>query len=88
MNFPGVDLVRKLAELRVRINNSGVERTKAILDGMGADCSYYRKSLDIFLDKDYEELKTILYDILNIMEKLDGNFEAMEKSLKNSGKFP
>ena len=71
MNIPGVELVRKLAELRVRINNSGVERTKAILDGMGADCNYYRKSLDIFLDKDYEDLKIILRDILDIMDKLD-----------------
>lgn len=72
MNIPGRELIEKLEVLRLRIINSGVERTSALLRGMGDDCSYYRKSLDIFLRKDYDELKKLLSEVLERMEKLDG----------------
>jgi len=60
MEFPGQELIKILEELRNRLNRSGVERTSGLLCNLGDDCSYYRKSLDIFLRKDYEELRNLI----------------------------
>jgi len=60
MNQPGQDLIQLLEELRVELNQAGVERTAGLLRAMGDDCSYYRKSLNIFLDKHYDKVKNLV----------------------------
>jgi hypothetical protein len=74
MSFPGQELIEKLDELRTRLNRSGVERTaglmRVVISNGGGDCSYYRKSLDIFLRKDYEDIHSLLEDIKKEMDNL------------------
>jgi hypothetical protein len=80
MTFPGQELLEILNKIRKldttdehisfvalvhRLNKSGVERTAGLLYAMGNDCSYYRKSLDIFLRRDYEDLKQIINNQIN-----------------------
>ena len=72
MNFPAQEAVEMLEKLRLRIINSGVERTFALLKGMGDDCQYYRKSLDILLQRDWEDLKKLICKTSEYMEKIDG----------------
>ena len=58
--FPGQELIQTLEKLRLRLNDSGVERTNGLLCKLGDDCSYYRKSLDIFLRKDLDEIEKLI----------------------------
>jgi len=73
--FPGQQLITLLEEIRLslkpsgpiplqalkyRLENSGLERTYGLMKIAGDDCSYYRKSLDIFLKRDYNEVYKIL----------------------------
>ena len=48
---------KELKSLSERLEKSGVERTIGLRDAMGNDCKYYRKSLNMFLEKDYLELR-------------------------------
>jgi hypothetical protein len=57
---PGESLLLLLERLRTRLSTSGVERTTGLLLAKGNDCPYYRKSLDIFLDQDYDQLKQLV----------------------------
>ena len=57
---PGEEFVDVLEKLRKRLNESGTERTVGLRDTMGADCSYYRKSLFMFLEKDFRELADLV----------------------------
>jgi len=73
--FPGQDLIIRLEELRNKLNRSGVERTAGLMRVLssepgGSDCSYYRKSLDIFLRKDYDQIHSLLVDIKKAMNEL------------------
>lgn len=68
--FPGQELIQILDELRNRLNKSGVERTAGLLRELGNDCTYYRKSLDIFLRKDYDEVWGLLMRAKDIMDKV------------------
>lgn len=67
MGPPGEELIKLLETLRLRINDSGVERTNGLLQALGDDCSYYRKSLDMFLDRDHDELKSLLTQALSLL---------------------
>jgi hypothetical protein len=68
--YPGQELIQILENLRNRLNRSGVERTAGLLRELGDDCSYYRKSLDIFLRKDYDEIHRILVKCKEVMDTL------------------
>lgn len=83
--YPGQELLELLNELRLniknneevpilalkyRISNSGVKRTLGLLNNLGNDCSYYRKSLDIFLRRDYNDIYKIVFAIKEIPEYL------------------
>lgn len=54
------ELTNLLEQLRNRLNISGVERTVGLRDNMGNDCTFYSKSLDLFLRKDYIDLKGLV----------------------------
>jgi hypothetical protein len=68
---PGEDLVRILEVLRTRLNTSGVERTAGLRSAMGDDCTFYRKSLNILLNKDYEDLFGLVKEALREFEKIE-----------------
>ena len=61
--MPGEELIRLLDDLRISLNKSGVERTQGIKIAMGNNCAYYRKSLDLFLDKDYNNISKLVRKI-------------------------
>jgi hypothetical protein len=64
---PGEKLIEALEELRNRLNGSGVERTSGLLKAMDSNCEFYRKSLDIFIRKDYEDLKNKILRACELM---------------------
>jgi hypothetical protein len=75
---PGDELIDLLDDLRVNLNqlvqkcnDSGIERTKGLRDVMGEDCVYYKKSLALFIQKDYDELK-------NLVEACNKKFNQIE----------
>lgn len=63
-------LLDMLELLRKRLNSSGVERTKGLRDNMGTNCEFYSKSLDLFLKRDYQDLK-------NLVSNLNKKFEEI-----------
>lgn len=72
MVMPTFDLLDALEELRIRLNKSGTERTHGLKAEMGDDCRYYQKSKEIFMNKDYDDVKILVLKILNeyrIVEK-------------------
>lgn len=66
------ELRRKLSSLSERLDRSGVERTNGLRDHMGADCPYFKKSMDIFLKKDYQELQDMIESINNLFNLIEG----------------
>lgn len=67
---PADELVRDLEKTRVllnqlcdRLNKSGVERTFHLRRILGADCHNYRKSMSLFIDEDFEELRFLVQDL-------------------------
>jgi hypothetical protein len=82
MNTPGEDLIDYLEDLRLNLNSlrerlekSGVERTKGLRDAMGNDCKFYRKSLGLFLERDYLDIKQRVADIHSLFNLIEGNHE-------------
>ena len=76
---PGEELITELEKLRIllneitsELNSSGVERTAHFLKFVGTDCSYYRRSLDLFLSEDYDKLKEIILNLADLFMILDG----------------
>lgn len=55
-----ITLIKDLEALRQRLNKSGVERTQGLQENMGDNCSYYKKSLSLFVDRDYIDLKNLI----------------------------
>ena len=58
--LPGEQLVSLLEELRKKLIRSGVERTAGLYDKMGPECEFYWKSLNVFLKRDYTELRNLV----------------------------
>jgi len=58
--LPGEQLVSALENLRAKLIKSGVERTFGLRKAMGIECEYYWKSLNVFLKRDYKELKSLV----------------------------
>lgn len=76
---PGEDLIDQLELLRVKLNSlrerleqSGVERTAGLRDAMGNDCKFYRKSINLFLERDYIELRTMVKDASHLFDIVEG----------------
>jgi len=57
---PGKKLLDCLNRLRLRMESSGIERTAGLKNAMGDDCVYFRKSLDIFIKYDWDELEKLI----------------------------
>jgi hypothetical protein len=79
METTGEVLIKELDELRIklldlsqRLNNSGVERTNGLKENMGTDCTYFKTSMNIFVKKDY-------IDIRNMIESVWNTFQLIEK---------
>ncbi len=66
------DLFDSLEDLRKRMQSSGLERTAGLKDAMGDDCAYYRKSRNILLEKDYEDLKNLFLETLGYFRGIEG----------------
>lgn len=70
--MPGEDLIVVLEKFRQRLNSSGVERTAGLRAAMGDDCTFYRKSLNLLLKRDYDELHILLKEALLEFKKIEG----------------
>jgi hypothetical protein len=77
---PGEDLIdhlntlrKTLNTLRERLEDSGVERTAGLRDAMGNDCRFFKKSVNIFLEKDYVDLKTLIQNTSNLFNIIEGH---------------
>lgn len=67
----GEQLIQSLEKLRTRLNQSGVERTAGLKLAMGDNCQFYWKSLNIFLSKDYMDLKSIVDETSELFRKCE-----------------
>ena len=79
---PGQELIRELEKLRVildkihsSLDNSGVQRTAHFLNYVGTNCTYYRKSLDLFLEEDYDRIKNQVMECADFFTLLEGPSE-------------
>jgi hypothetical protein len=100
MKYPGQELLELLNDIRLnikenesipilalkyRLENSGVERTLGLLNKLGDDCSYYRKSLDIFLRRDYNDIYKIVFNIKEVPEYLVVSFSRAREIMEMLG---
>ncbi len=76
---PGEDLIEQLDSLRVEMNSlidklnaSGVDRTNGLRQIMGRDCDYYKRSLDLFLRKDYISVRNLTRACHELFELVEG----------------
>ena len=67
------DLRKSLSALSARLNASGVERTTGLKKNMGDDCAYYRKSKDLFLRRDYDQVMELFLKVLEQYRIVEGN---------------
>ena len=75
---PGEELLEHLDNLRLLLNKvlvkfdkSGLERTNGLRNIMGRDCEFYQKSLMLFLQNDYEELKLLVSQCTDLFSKVE-----------------
>jgi hypothetical protein len=54
------NLRKLLNDLHTTLNSSGVERTNGLKNALGSECQYYRKSLKLFFEQDYEKLRDLV----------------------------
>jgi len=64
----GEQLMDTLFKLQERLRKSGVERTYGIREAMGVECPYYWKSLNLFLKRDYQEVKTLVEEAKRLID--------------------
>lgn len=69
---PGEELVELLEQFRERLNSSGVERTVGIRTQLGDDCPHYRKSLDLFVRKDYVDIRNLNQQLTELFKVVEG----------------
>jgi len=72
---PGEELIDKLEQIRLRLDRSGVERTSGLGSNLGKDCDYYKKSLRIFLEKDYIDLRNLFSQANELFNIVEGKHE-------------
>ena len=80
---PADELVRDLEKTRVilktlcdRLDKSGVERTFHLRRILGADCHNYRKSMALFVDEDFEELRELIVELNDQFILLEGKVSS------------
>ena len=98
--YPGQELLELLNNIRVsiendeevsilalkyRLENSGIERTLGLLNNLGNDCSYYRKSLDIFLRRDYNDIYRIMFAIKEVPKYLVDSYQRAREIMEMLG---
>jgi hypothetical protein len=73
------DLIDDLDSLRIallsfsdRLEKSGVERTTGLKANLGDDCPYYKKSKDVFLNRDYDQVKDLFLKVLDQYRIVEG----------------
>ncbi len=64
----GEQLIETLFKLHERLTKSGVERTYGLREAMGVECPYYWKSLNMFIKRDYEELKVLIEEAKKLID--------------------
>ena len=76
---PGELLVRDLESLRLllnklstKLNESGVERTFHLRRIMGKDCTYLKKSMNLFVDEDFEPLRDLITEAHRMFLLIEG----------------
>ena len=76
---PGELLIRDLESLRSllnqlhdKLNASGVERTFHLRRIMGKDCTYLKKSMNLFVDEDFEPLRNLIAEVNDRFLLIDG----------------
>ncbi len=68
-----LDVLRlDLMNLEARLSQSGVERTKGLRDAMGEECRFYRRSMNLFLERDYEDIKTKIENAHKLFLLIEG----------------
>lgn len=73
MEFMQKDLLDHLNELRARMQRSGLERTSGLKQAMSDNCAYYRKSKDLLLKEDFDQIKDLFLICLEEYRKIEGN---------------
>lgn len=75
----GEKLIHELDELRIalhelsnRLDNSGIERTEGLRETQGNDCPYFKKSLDIFIRKDYIQIRDMIESVHKLFLTVEG----------------
>lgn len=63
----------KLCELSEKVSSSGVERTVALRDNLGHDCPFYVKSLKLFFERDYLELRNLVDSCSNLFKEVEND---------------
>jgi hypothetical protein len=66
------DLRQKLNSLRERLEKSGVERTRGLRMSMGADCRFHRKSINLFIERDFLELRGMIKEVDRLFRVIEG----------------
>jgi len=76
---PGEQLVDTLDELKKmlngledRLDKSGVTRTNGLRLAMGRDCEFYKRSLDLFLRRDYVALRDLVKSCNDLFSLVEG----------------
>lgn len=70
---PGEELVQELDLLRQRLNKSKVEATNGLRDALGNNCTFFRKSMDKFVQNDYEDIKDRINQIQTLFNLIEGS---------------
>jgi hypothetical protein len=69
-----LDSLRKeMNRLIDKLNASGIERTNGLRQIMGRDCDYYKKSLNLFLQKDYISVRNLVSACHELFNKVEGH---------------
>jgi hypothetical protein len=78
--LPGEKLVDKLETLRLFLENfvdkldeSGTKRTKGLREWKGRSCAWYWKSMELFLNKDYEVMKKLILEAAELIKECEND---------------
>lgn len=66
------DLRKALIVLSDRMKVSGIERTNGLREMQGADCPYFKKSLDLFVKKDYIHIRDMVESVHSLFQVVEG----------------
>ena len=72
---PGDLLLEELLSLKTLLSSGSLERTKGLKDNLGISCIYYKKSLSLFVEREYDVLAAKIKLIKKIIEVIEGKQE-------------